>query len=194
MDVALVRALAAAAFLLSWKSDPRPLSDQEELSFCLGEEGCEGPFLILPGLLLEGRTLEDALGAFVKSPRVQEVRMSGTVVPEWMDNPPDNVSRISQESALQEFVGRARELFSEITEGTALAKGSSRIIVRIRRTIIPGADARGNTQEKKGFTVLLELRGPAPINVSVTGERVDATAEEAIRAFRRELVSRQEKG
>lgn len=194
MDVALVRALAAAAFLLSWKTDPRPLSRQAELSFCLGEKGCEGPYLVLPGISVGGSTLEEALEEFVKNPLLQQVRMSGTVVPAWTDNPPDNVSRISQENALRAFAERGRELFSEITGDTAIAKESSRITVRIRRTEIPGTDARGNAQEKKGFTVLLELRGPLSSNVSATGERVDATAEEAIRALRRELIARQEKG
>ncbi|MEX0916881.1 MAG: hypothetical protein WDZ44_02150 [Candidatus Spechtbacterales bacterium] len=194
MEVALIRALSAAAFLLSWKNDPRPLPQQDELSLCLGEGDCEGPHLILPGIPSEGGTLEEALEAFVKNPQVQEVRISGASVPEWVNNPSDNVVRISQENAVREFTARARKLFSEITEGTDLAKNSSRIIVRIRRTVIPGIDARGHTQEKKGFIVLLELRGFAPVNVTATGERVDTTAEEAIRMFRRELASRQKKG
>ncbi|MGB3988341.1 MAG: hypothetical protein WBK67_01460, partial [Minisyncoccales bacterium] len=187
MDIALIRALTFAALLLKWKDDTRPADEKDELTLLLGNREEEGPYLLFPGIPLEGESLRESLENLVKNAQVQEKRVPG--IPVWVQDPFDAAARVAQNEDMREFLERAEQLLPSILEGTPYANESVRIVMRIRPAKILEEKSRGRPEEKQGFLVLLELRNSVYATTSAQGRQIDVVTEEVIRAFRRELNS-----
>ena len=158
----------------------------------MGNREEEGPYLLFPGIPLEGDSLRESLENLVKNAQVQEKQVPG--IPVWTENPPDVATRVARNEDMGEFLERAEQLLPSILEGTPYANESVRIVMRIRPARILEERLRGRPEEKQGFLVLLELRNSVYATASAQGRQLDVVTEEAVRAFRRELNNLTPKG
>lgn len=168
MNYAPLRVLVATLFHLSWKSDDRPLSEQDVI--VLRRDG-----LVLGSLVPEANDVAESVQQLLRLPQIQEVSVAS------LPRTEDEIEGFALQ--LQSFVQALDDMVARAWIGCSTVLTVSREVILVETS----QSGRGKPQEGAGFRVSIATIPSTIDPVEETGRDIIDVAERAIGELRKRL-------